>query len=175
MNISINNKLQFSIDKVYTAMRDHMPELADFMPNVKSIEVVKRTEQGDSIHILNRWTPAATEVPTIARPFIDPAKTNWLDHAVWNNGQYICNWKLEMGFMTERIQCSGMTAFKSLGENQTQMSIQGTLDLNLKGLVPRFLLSKATKAIESFVGKLVEPNFQKTVEALVQYLKNQQG
>jgi hypothetical protein len=42
-------------------------------------------------------------------------------------------------------------------------------------LVPRLLLGKATSAVEKFVGKLVQPNFQKTSNALTAYLNTQDG
>ena len=77
-----------------------------------------------------------------------------------------------MGFMSDRVSCVGTTSFQPAGPDQTHMLIKGSLTLDLKGLVPRLLLGRATKGVEGFVGKMVEPNFQKTTEALTAYLSN---
>ena len=76
-----------------------------------------------------------------------------------------------MGFMPERVTCVGRTYFVKIDENTTEMRVEGDLTLDLKGLVPRLILGKATKVVEKFVGKLVQPNFQKTTQALTDYLR----
>ena len=130
MQVSVKSPIPFPVQNVYEAMRDHMPELAQFMPNINSIEVKERRQQDNVLHIVNRWNPSSTEVPSVAKSFIE------------------------------------------LDENRTEMRSEGELTLNLKGLVPRLFLGKATSSVERFVGKLVEPNFQKTAQALTDYLRS---
>lgn len=175
MDISIKTVIPFPLHNVYEAMRDHMPEMADFMPNVKAIEVQSREKTADAVHLVNRWTPNATEIPAVARPFVDPNKTYWMDYATWKTNEKSCDWRLQMGFMAERVDCKGTTTFQTIDENNTEMIIKGTLQLNLKGLVPRLFLNKATKGVEKFVAKLVQPNFEKTASALTQYLETQKS
>ena len=175
MRINVVTEIPFPIESVFTAMRDHMPALAVFMPNVDSIVVQEREENGGEVALVNRWNGAATEIPTVARPFIDPGNVYWLDHARWLADGQTCNWRLEMGFMSDRIECTGQTLYAPLGADRTEMRIEGSLELNLKGLVPRLLLGRATAGIEKFVGKLVEPNFKKTSDALIEYLRSQEG
>ena len=170
MDISITSTIPHPIQSVYEAMRDHMPELVPYMPNVQKIIVEKREQKDNILLLQNRWIPAQTEIPAMARSFIDSNNTYWIDHAQWADNQKSCSWSLEMGFMKERVKCIGSTSFEEIGHNQTKMLIKGTLSLDLKGLVPRLLLGKATSGVEAFVGKLVEPNFQKTTEALTAYL-----
>ena len=174
MEIKVVSEIPFPIQDVYTAMRDHMPELAEHMPNVDSIVVQEREDDGSGVvRLVNRWNAAATEIPAMARPFIDSSQVYWLDHATWSDGDYACQWRLEMGFMGDRITCVGTTSYHSTSDGQTEMRIRGELTLNLKGLVPRLLLGKATSGVEKFVGKLVQPNFQKTSNALTSYLEAQ--
>ena len=172
MEISVVSEIPFPIQDVFLAMRDHMPELAQYMPNVKSIEVTLRDELGGGVvHLVNRWNAAATEIPAVARPFVDPSSVYWIDHAKWNADDLACSWRLEMGFMAERISCTGVTSYHTIDEGRTEMRIKGELELDLKGLVPRLLLGKATSGIEKFVSKLVAPNFEKTSNALTAYLE----
>ena len=77
--------------------------------------------------------------------------------------------------MAERVTCTGTTSYHRLDDERTEMRIRGTLTLDLKGMVPRLLLSKVTKGVEGFVGNMVQPNFQKTSDALTAYLEAQRG
>jgi hypothetical protein len=171
MNILVTSHIPFPIESVFLAMRDNLPELVQFMPNIHSIEILNRetTISGD-ISMLNKWN-SATEIPKVVRSFIPQDKTYWLDSAVWSTEQKAADWSLEMGFMPERVTCTGTTSFHMLGPQSTEMRAQGTLELNLKGLVPRLLLRRSTSAVERFVRVLVQPNFEKTSDALIAYLK----
>ncbi|MEE2786441.1 MAG: SRPBCC family protein [Myxococcota bacterium] len=174
MDIQVVTSVPFPMDDVYHAMRDQMPALAEFMPNIASIQVESRDDDSSGeVRLVNRWTAAATEIPVVARGMIDPSNVYWLDHAHWKSEPQSCHWRLEMGFMSDRVQCQGITRYIAQGPSTTQMEITGTLELNLKGLVPRLLIGKVTAGVERFVGKLVEPNFQKTADALAAYLDSQ--
>ena len=173
MNILVKTNIPFPIDAVFLAMRDELPEMVQYMPNIQSLEILNReTKDGGEIFILNKWN-SATEIPKVVRSFIPQDKTFWLDRAVWSTDRKSADWELEMGFMPERIQCSGCTSFHFVGPNMTEMRVKGSLELDLKGLVPRLLLRKTTSAVERFVKVLVQPNFEKTSDALISYLQTQ--
>ncbi len=173
MQINIVTIIPFPVESVFAAMRDHMPELVEFMPNIGSIEVAERREENGEVFLINRWNAADTEVPAVARPFIDPSDVYWFDHAHWLGDGRTCNWRLEMGFMADRVRCSGRTEYVALNAEQTEMRIEGELELDLSGLVPRLLRGRVTAGVEKFVGKLVEPNFEKTSDALIRYLETE--
>ncbi|MBU0550828.1 hypothetical protein KKF91_14615 [Myxococcota bacterium] len=171
MKLSVVNTVSFPRRRVFEAMRDHMPELAALMPNIARIEVLKREEISEGeLKLVNLWTAANTEVPKAARAFVDPKKMSWTDHAHWTTEGWICQWRLEMSFMTDRIQCEGTTTYKEKGDSSCEMHISGNLELNLKGLMPGLLIKKVQPTIEGFVVQLIEPNFQKTADALTRYL-----
>lgn len=171
MDINVVTTIPYPIDEVFAAMRDKLPELAAFMPNIERIEVESRDESEDGVvRMLNVWQAASSEIPALARPFIDAGKVTWKDHATWLDGDKLCRWTLEMGFMTDRIDCKGTTSYHAIGDDKTELRIKGTLNLDLKGLMPRLMLGKATSTVEGFVGKTIGPNFQKTADALTRYL-----
>ena len=173
MKLRVLTKIPYDLDAVFEAMRDQMPALAAYMPNVASIDVESREESDGQVRLVNRWTGAATEIPTVARPFVKPDDIYWLDHATWDNEARLCRWRLEMGFMSDRISCSGQTLYHSMGAQETEVRIEGELTLNLAGMLPSLMLKPGTAAIEKFVSKLAEPNFEKTAEALKTYLANE--
>ena len=124
MDIKVVTSEPYPIDDVFHAMRDQMPEVAAFMPNISSIEVEQRDDtQSGHVKLVNRWTAAATEIPVVARGMIDPSHVYWLDHAHWQSEGLICHWRLEMGFMSDRVTCSGTTRYVAQGPSVTEMQI----------------------------------------------------
>ena len=175
MKIDVVTYTPFPIEAAFLAMRDQMVALGDYMPNIEKITVESREEPAEGeVKLINRWQAANSEIPAVARSFVKPEQMYWLDHAHWTRHDYLCCWRLEMAFMPERIRCTGTTSYHTVGD-RTEMRIKGELELDLKGLVPRLVLSKATSAVEGFVSKLIQPNFQKTADALTAYLTSQAG
>ena len=173
MEIDVVSTLNYSRPAVFAAMRDQMTALAAYMPNIEQITVESRDDSTPGeVRLVNRWQAARSEVPAVARKFVDPARMFWLDHARWIEAEWRCEWRLEMGFMAERISCSGVTTYLEV-DGGTETRIKGNLILDLKGFLPGFLLKKAQPAIENFVLGTVKPNFQRTSDAVSAYLESQ--
>ncbi len=172
VEIKANTKVAYPRDVVWVAMRDQMPRLAEFLPNIDTITVESREDTETGTILVNRWQAAKSEIPMVARKFVKPEQMYWLDFATWTDDKWQCAWRLEMGFMKERVQCSGTTTYVEV-EGGTEMQISGDLQVQLKGLIPRLLIGKAKPAIEGFVTRMLRPNFQKTADALGDYLDAQ--
>ena len=170
MKLSIVTKIPHSAQACYEAMRDEMPNLAKFMPNIQKIDVIAREDDADGVRLTNQWYAAGTEIPTLARPFVDPDRVFWLDHAHWLAEGYRCQWRRELGFLTDRVSCKGFTFFTPTSEDSCQMEIDGDLTLDLKGLVPRLMVGRATKGVEQFILKMMEPNFRRMGQSLTDFL-----
>lgn len=176
MEIAITKAMPYPLDKVWSSMRDKLPELVRYLPNVDAVEVKDRTEpKPGEVHLVNFWKAAKTEVPTIARPFIDPSKLNWMDRAEWIESTGTCHWVIEVGFMADRVTCKGATRYLDQGDGTTEIVMKGDLDIRLQGMMPGIIARKAKPAVEGFVVKLIQPNFEKTIDALAQYLDAQKG
>lgn len=175
MLLSVDNIVPFPIAEVFRGMRDQMPAIAEYLPNIDSISILSQEDPAEGERkLVNRWNAAATEVPVMARKFVDPSSIYWTDYAHWYEADWHCDWRLEMGFMTDRIKTAGKTSFHEVARG-TEVRIRGELSLDLKGLVPGFVAKQATAAVESFVVKLLKPNFQKTNDALTRYLEAQRS
>lgn len=174
MQLNVDNVVPFPIADVFRGMRDQMPAIAEYLPNIDSVVVQSSEEPAEGeMKLVNRWNAASTEVPMVARKFVDPSSVYWTDYAHWFESEWYCDWRLEMGFMTERINTRGRTSFHEVAGG-TEVRIRGELTLDLKGMVPGFMAKKVTGAVEAFVVKLLQPNFRKTNEALTRYLQAQQ-
>jgi hypothetical protein len=69
------------------------------------------------------------------------------------------------------VKCKGATIYREKGADRTEIHIKGVLELSLKGLLPGLIARRAEPAVESFVIKLIQPNFEKTNDAVIQYLR----
>jgi hypothetical protein len=171
MDITVDSKINHPRAVVYAAMRDQMASLAPYLPNVERIEVRERKDTTPGVvELVNFWKAAATEIPAVARPFIDPSKLSWIDRARWVDADQTCHWSLEVSFMPERVKCSGTTTYLEDGPNRTAIRMRGKLEFDLKGLLPGLIARTATPSVEQFVVKMIQPNLEKTVEALGRFL-----
>ena len=167
MDFVIRDTLPFPRAEVFGVHRDRLPEVADFLPNVESIEVTQREEEGAVVRLVNLWKAAETEVPTVARPFIKPEMLRWIDRAVWNQDRWRCQWEIELGFLPEAITARGYNDFVEQN-GQTTITINGEITIRAEKIpgVPRLLAGKLSSAIEAFVVKMIEPNLRQTNAAV---------
>ncbi|MDY0061352.1 MAG: hypothetical protein RBU45_16205 [Myxococcota bacterium] len=172
MEINVVQVIPYSRELVFRTIRDQLPELGAYLPNIESIQVEQREEPAPGeVKLLNRWKAAKTEVPAVARAFLDPAKLAWLDRAHWQEADWSNTWDIEVSFMKERVSCRGRSVYTAKDARSTEVRILGELALDLKGLLPGFLASRAAPSVESFVVGLIQPNFAKVNDGVAKYLE----
>ena len=172
MKITVVQHIPYPRATVFTVLRDHLPELQDYLPNIERIEVQQRQEPAPGeVRLVNLWKAAKTEVPVVARAFLNPSKLSWLDRSHWKEEDWSNAWDMEVNFMKERVTCRGRSTYHELPDGSTEVRINGVLELDLKGFLPRIIARRASPKIESFVIGLIKPNFEKTNEGLIAYLK----
>jgi hypothetical protein len=149
-----------------------LPALVPYLPNVKSIEVTERKDEGKKSSLKNLWT-AKAEIPKVAQSVIKPEMLTWWDIAVWDEDSYSNRWHLEMRAMKEVVRCSGENSFESTGGNGTILHLRGELTLDLRDVpgVPRFLAGSIAPTVERFVVSMLKPNLLEVSKGLEQYLK----
>jgi len=171
MKISVSQVIPYPRPVVFRVLRDHLPELGQYLTNIE-YERKRRTDISDEVsELLNLWQAAKTEVPMVARAFLDPAKLSWLDTSRWDRSKWSNTWSMEVSFMKDRVTCHGVTSYHERSDGGTDVRIDGVLELRLKGLLPGLLARRAAPKIESFVINLIKPNFEKTNEGLIKYLQ----
>ncbi|MFH1130785.1 MAG: hypothetical protein V1754_05580, partial [Pseudomonadota bacterium] len=84
MDFRIVEKVGHPLKDVYLTYRDHLSELAPYLPNVDKIEAVEREESEGQVKLVNRWHVSAA-VPRVLRPFFRTEQLSYLDHAVWKD------------------------------------------------------------------------------------------
>ena len=174
-DINIKDEVAFDRDRVFTTFRDELTELIPHLPDVKSIDVKERTDvDDDTVEVVNLWKAEAEEIPRIAQAFIKPEMLKWTDYATWRQDAWECDWRMEVGFLSEAVTCEGTTRYLEKGEGITEVVIDGKLEVDAKKIpgVPRLGAGKIGSVIESFVVRLITPNLTQVNRGLERYLKS---
>lgn len=172
MKLEADSVIPFPKEQVFAVYRDEMTKLVPYLPNIRSIEVLERKEEGGSVRLKNLWT-AKTEIPKAAQAFLKPEMLTWYDHAEWWQGELRNAWRLEMRAFTKVVNCRGGNTFVDDGKGGCIMKLRGELDLDLKELpgVPRFLAGTIGPTVEKFIVSMLTPNLLEVSKGIEQYLR----
>ena len=179
MKIDADTRIAFPREVAFRTYRDELPNLIPWLPNVKSIEV-KETEDAPGgvatrTRKLNLWR-AKADIPAAAQRIIKPDMLAWDDHALWDEADWTCEWRVAPHFFGDRIRCSGKNNYVVDGAHVI-LQIRGELTVDAQGLpgVPRLVAGPVASAIERFVVALLTPNLTAVGKGLEAYLRSKQG
>ena len=178
MEFTIEEVIAGPIDAVFSAMRDKLPDLVPFLPEVEKIEVLERRELGPGkVAFLNLWQGKADAAPKAVRPFVTSAMLRWKDHAEWDDGAKKVAWRLEPFNFGSLFECKGEDLFTAMPDGRTRMTIKGTLNIYPERIpgVPSFLAKRLRPDVEKFIVNLVTPNLRGVAGGLTRYLASRSG
>ncbi len=170
MDLSADARIPFPRPVVFAAYRDKLPELLEYLPNVRAIEVQSRKDAPPITELVNIWRGGG-EIPAAARAFISEAMLSWTDHARWDESAFTCAWRIEAHAFTEAVGCQGTNRFLEDGDG-TLLQIRGALAIDaskLKG-VPRLLSGTVSKTVEEVLGGKIKPNLVQVSDGVRRYL-----
>lgn len=175
MELNARTQIPFPRDEVYITYRDHMAEVTPFLPAIESFEVRERTESEGALRFVNLWR-AKLDIPPASQKLIDPSMFAWTDTATWAAGAFQCSWRIETFAMPGLLDCAGTTRFVALGPAETEVRIEGSLDLHLnKAKVPRLLIGTVKPLIERIVIMGLAPNLLSMGEGVGRFLAARQS
>lgn len=159
------------LERVYRAYRDELPQIADFMPNVRGVEIAAREVRAGGVNLHNVWTGKG-EIPKVAQGIIKPDMLRWDDFAEWDDTTTTAQWRLRIRVFTESFKCAGSTRLQADGPARTRVTLSGNLEISVKDIpgVPRFLAGTISPQVEKFIIGMVTPNLEETNRALERYL-----
>jgi len=172
MELRADAHIPFPRDVVFAAYRDDIQKVLAYLPNVRSIEVKSRKDDGPRADLVNIWHGGG-EIPAAARAFLSDAMLSWTDYATWDGDKLTCHWRIETHAFTEAVTCEGMNTFKDDGAGKTLMEMRGAITIDAKKIkgVPGFLASKVGRTVEEFLGNKIQPNLVETAKGLTKYLE----
>ena len=174
--LHVEDNVDFPREEVFETYRDHVAKLLDYLPTIEDIEVRSREQVDEStVELVNVWTADQADIPTMARKFINPEMLQWTDYATWHQDEWLCEWRMEVGFLNDAIDCSGETRYYEADEGRTRVVINGQLEVDATEIpgVPRLVAGKVGETVENFVVKLIEPNLTDVNRGIEAYLRDE--
>ncbi|MDF1563176.1 MAG: hypothetical protein P1V51_09040 [Deltaproteobacteria bacterium] len=173
MEIRCDAVIPFPRDLVYRTYRDRLPEMLPYLPNVKTIEVESRKEEGDHVHLVNIWKGGG-DLPKAVQAVLSESALSWTDHADWYGDKWECHWRVEPHTFREAVSSEG-TNFYTEVEGGTRLEIRGEMTLDAKKIrgVPRLLAGKVGRLAEEFIVKAVQKNLEDVSKSLTRFLEDE--
>jgi hypothetical protein len=161
-------------DLVFRTYRDRLPELLDYLPNVRGIEVQSREEDGPRVELVNVWHGGG-EIPAAVRKFLSDSMLSWTDYALWDESAHTCAWRSEAHSFKEAVDSRGTNHYVERGPGRSAIRIEGRIDVDAAKIagVPRLLAGQVGKLVEAFLIKQVKDNLQEVARGVERYLSEQ--
>ncbi len=171
MKLTADATLAFPRAVVFRAYRDELVELVDVMPNIRRIEIESRVDDGPISKVVNVWHGGG-EIPGAARAVLSESMLSWHDHALWDESDWTCTWRIVTHSFTDAVKCEGKNRFVDLGTS-TRLEIRGDLGIDVSHIkaVPRLLRGSVQKAVEEFLVKRIAPNLLEVSHGLGKHLE----
>ncbi len=129
MRFQFQETIAFPASAVYSTLRDRVPELVPFLPEVDHIETVERVTQADGrLRLTNVWQGNRRSAPLAARPFLTKEMMQWRDIATWNDADRSLHWRFETMHMESLFSCEGVNSFETTDQERCTFHVSGTLE-----------------------------------------------
>ena len=173
MELRADARIPFAREVVFAAYRDDIQELLPYLPNVRSIEIKSRKDDGPKVALVNEWHGGG-EIPAPLRAVLGNSMLSWTDYATWDSEALRCDWRTETRAFGDALRCAGSNLFAADGAAGTLLEIRGTIEVDAKKIrgVPSFLAGKVGRSLEEFLGGRIEANVLETAKGLTRYLES---
>ncbi len=170
MRFTSTSTIDHPLDQVFAAYRDRLPDVVPFMDDIESVVVLDRSESGDVVTLHNEWS-SANEIPAVARSFLTRDQLKWDDHATWDGAAHQCRFDIKTRAFRDAVRCTGTNTFTADGD-RTRVVLEGVFEVDVKAIpgVPKLLAGRIVPQIEAFIVKLIQPNLEKTNDAVGRFL-----
>lgn len=174
MRLDVSTEIPFARADVFAVYRDKLPVLVPYLPNVRGITVVSRSDEAGVTKLLNRWKGGG-DIPAAVRKFLSEELLEWDDHATWDQASFTTKWRTVVPAFKEALDAAGTNFYEEVGPALTRYRIEGELKVDaskVKG-VPRFLAGTVGPIIETFLVGAIKPNLVSVAKGVEQYLRTQ--
>ncbi len=137
------------IDHVYALARD-IESFPDFMPDLKSVKIVERSEDGSTI--VSDWVGIVKEFKTTVK---------WTEKDVWDDAARTCTFSLVKGDYSKYsgvwrfVDLGGRTRFDSEIEVEYDVPLVGAL---IKGIIAKKMKENVDNMLEAIKRKVEGEN-----------------
>ena len=170
MRLESTGKIQQPLETVFELVRDRLPDVVPYMPNVDRIVVDSREEADGKVRIVNTWF-AKADIPQAAKKILKPEILSWTDRAEWDNAAHHVDYVLESKLGREIYDARGRNSFRATDDGGTELTVSCEITIHADKVpgVPKFLAKKFMPAVEALIKKIMEPNLMSLADGLNRY------
>ena len=157
--------------RVFSVYRDDLADMAEYLPNIRSIKVVKRVERGDEIDLVNEWTGGG-DIPSVARSVLSESMLTWTDYATWFANDFRVEWRTEIHAFPGAVHSSGTNRFYETKEG-TRLEVRGhfTIDAAKIPGIPRLLSKTIGGTVEKVMVTQIVKNTAETARGIAKLIE----
>lgn len=173
MEIRADVDLPFSRERVFSAYRDRLAELTEFLPNIRRIRVLERKELPGRVELVNEWLGGG-DIPAIARSVLSESMLRWTDYATWNEALFTCDWRTEVHAFPGAVRCAGQNRYVVTADG-SRLEIRGelTVDAGKVPGVPRLLARTIGGVVEKVLVAAIAPNLVEVAKGVGTLLRRE--
>jgi hypothetical protein len=161
MYVETKDIIQAPLQDVFSLVRDQLPSVVPYLPNIKKIEVIERREDSvkDQVLITNHWF-ANIDIPPVAKSFIKEELFSWKDEAIWHNKDFFVEYTLISFWAKDLYTAKGKNIFTPLAQGFTELKVtcEVTIHANKVPGVPAFLVNKILPTLSPMIENVLRPN-----------------
>jgi hypothetical protein len=174
MQFQFTDEIGYPRDVVFATHRDRLAELIPYLPNVASVAVRERVEDGGVVRLVNDWAGSSDDVPRLLRGLVKPEMMTWTDRARWDGAAWRCDWETQINWLPDAVTAKGFNLFFDEGD-RTVIKVTGDFIVHPDKIpgIPSIVARGAAPTIEKWVLGLLEPNLKRSNRAVEQYLDDQ--
>ena len=165
--------IQAPREQVYLVVRDKLPDLAAYLPNVQRVETLNYSQQDKKTEIENRWF-ANAKVPKLVESVLSDELFSWNDRATWFNEDYRVQYRLESALAKEIFDARGENFFVDRGGKETELRVTCEVSIHADKIpgIPRLLSRRVVPIVEALLEKMLKPNLLSLSSGLKEYFKD---
>jgi hypothetical protein len=171
MKYEVVDYINFPHEDVFDTYLNHMDDVAEFLPDIKEIRVLERTEKGNKVKLVNQWV-AQRDLPGFMKKFFDVKEMGWIDRAEWDISKNCVHYELEVPGLEKYVKIKGYNEITPDGD-RTRMLISGEMQIEIEKhpAVPKLLGRGLRPKVEKFFIELIKPNLVDANRAMETYLE----
>lgn len=155
---------------VFDVYRDHLVELAEFLPNIREIKVLSREEKDGEVRFVNEWKGGG-DIPAVARSVLSESMLGWTDRATWFSRDFRVEWSTDIHAFPGAVKSSGTNLFhEAPGGTRFELRGQFSIDASKVPGVPRLLAKSIGGAIEKFMVAQIVKNTEETAAGIAKLI-----
>lgn len=171
MKIEHTDIINAPLDKVYKLVKDDLPKIVQYLPNIRDIKVLERSQVGGKDFIINQWF-AEANIPALAKKFVSEEMFSWKDSAYWNDAEHRVDYEIEPFFAKGIYEAKGSNIFQA-ADDKMKLTLKCEVHIYPERVpgIPKFIAKQIHPVLEQMLEKMLAPNLTSLGKGLKEYLK----